>query len=170
MVKEPRRLVVPTVGVWYHVIAKKSSTVDCRAFCLCVQSDGTNPNLVHLYVRNGDDFVIQIMNSDDIKEAIWLGTNRFHLFCLHIIQEMMKAGPTWEELQNNTFFQLCFDFATQFRVFRAKDEQLAIDRTYDLVNKKLNSLLLTEKEKAQLELDHKVLINMFIASIEHHLK
>jgi hypothetical protein len=104
-----------------------------------------------------------------IVEANWMGTNRFHQFCLNKLNSILETGLSLEELQKDCLFNLYFDFATQFRIFRAKNEHNAIDRTYDVMDKKLRSELLTQEEKDSLALIHKQLLRDFKASIEYHL-
>ncbi len=167
MVKEKRRLVMPIVGEWYQFIAKRLPKVNHRAFCLCILLDETDPFGVFLYIREGDSFVMRTVDRTVIKEAIWVDTNRFHQFCLNKLQDLLKTGLTLKELQNNVAFNLYFDFATQFRVFRAKNEHFAIDRTYDVVNRMLSGSMTLEKKNLLL-LAHKELLDGFFASLENH--
>lgn len=169
MGKEPKGLVVPIVGEWYHFIAKKISGVNRRSFCLCIKLDECNPSVVFLYVRVGEELVLYTVNCEVIREANWMGTNRFHQFCLNKLNSILDTGLSLEELQKDRLFNLCFDFATQFRIFRAKSEHSAIDRSFDFMNKKLMSELLTQEEKDLLALVYKQLLRDFMASIEYHL-
>ncbi len=169
MVKVLKGLVVPIVGVWYHFIAKKKPGVNHRSFCLCIKLDECDPSVASLYVRVGEEFVLYTVSCEVIKEANWMGTNRFHQFCLNRLNNILETGLSLEELQKDCLFNLYFDFATQFRIFRAKNEHNAIDRTYDVMDKKLRSELLTQEEKDSLALIHKQLLRDFKASIEYHL-
>jgi hypothetical protein len=158
---------MPLVGVWYHYIAKNLPELDRRMFCLCVQIDAGNPSVVSLCVRIDNEMVLRKVNVKRLKVANWLRTNRFHLFCLKRLREILESGLSLEELEHHHHFQLYFDFATQYRVYRAKKEHHAIDCTYDIVAKKLKDALLTLEEKVWLKKAHEQLINDYLAFIEH---
>ena len=153
---------IPEVGSWYHLNAKLLPGANRRLFCLCIQlNEGEDASQVILYVRISDKIQIYYVKSEEIKEAIWMDTNRFHYFCLYKLQLLLKTNPSLEELENNQIFQLCFDFATQFRIYRAKNELVAIDRTYYYVEKKLKFELILQKEKERLKKIHKQLLDEY---------
>lgn len=139
-----------------------------RTYYLCTHINGNNPNKVMLYYSKNAIILNEWVNCEELKEAHWLVSNRFHKFCLWKITEILKNKPTQEELLDDQSFQLYFNLCTQFRVYRAVNEQFAIDRTYDIVNKILKDKHISQEKKEQLVKNHKKLIDEFNQSIEHH--
>lgn len=134
MVKQSSRQLVPVIGVWYHVDDEKQPGMNHRAYCLCVNvSEEEGETIVSLCYRENDCIVNKCFNSKVLRESVWLKTNEFHVFCLRKLYDMLQFHPTQNELKDNLLFQLCLDFATQFRVFRAKNVNKAIDRAYDTI-------------------------------------
>lgn len=73
-----------------------------------------------------------------------------------------------DELFDDHSFQLYFGFSTQFRVYRAGNDQRAIDQSYDIINKKLKDDKMPHEERKSLIMNHKKLIDEFNKSLEHH--
>ena len=151
-VKSRKQPVVPKIGVWYHRKEKSLYGGDHRVFYLCTQINEQNPNKVMLYYC----------------KKFWLVTNRFHQFCLLKLREILNGKPTQDELVDDHSFQLYFGFSTQFRVYRAGNDQRAIDQSYDIINKKLKDDKMPHEERKSLIMNHKKLIDEFNNSLEHH--
>lgn len=132
MVKERSQPMVPELGEWYHLNAYMLPGANHHSFCLCTELDADS---VTLHVRKHQKTEIFKAAIKEIKRAQWVVKNSFHMFCLFKLKQILKAGPSADELDKNQCFLLCFDLATQFRVYRAKTHDDAIDRAYDVVNK-----------------------------------
>jgi hypothetical protein len=132
MVRERRQLMVPELGEWYHLNAYILPKANHHLFCLCTKLDA---NSVILHVRKHQKTEIFKVAIGEIKKSQWIVKNSFHQFCLFKLKQILQACPSADELDENQCFLLCFDLATQFRVYRAKTHDDAIDRAYDVVNK-----------------------------------
>lgn len=132
MVKERSQPMVPELGEWYHLNAYMLPGANHHSFCLCTKLDADS---VTLHVRKHQKTEIFKAAIKEIKRAQWVVKNSFHMFCLFKLKQILKAGPSAEELHGNQCFQLCFNLATQFRVYRANTNNDAIDYAYDVVSK-----------------------------------
>ncbi len=168
MRKKARRQLVPVIGVWYHLKNKSLHGGDHRIYYLCTQINEQNPNEVMLYYSKNEITQSVWVSCDKLRVAYWLGTNRFHQFCLWKLTDILKNRPTPKELFDDEAFQLYFGFCTRYRVHRAANEQFAIDRTYNVISKTLNDDQISQEKKEQLVKNHKLLIDEFYQSIEHH--
>ena len=81
-VKSRKQPVVPKIGVWYHRKEKSLYGGDHRVFYLCTQINEQNPNKVMLYYCKKGIIKTVWAERDELREAFWLVTNRFHQFCL----------------------------------------------------------------------------------------
>ena len=167
-VKSRKQPVVPKIGVWYHRKEKSLYGGDHRVFYLCTQINEQNPNKVMLYYCKKGIIKTVWAERDELREAFWLVTNRFHQFCLLKLREILNGRPTQDELVDDHSCQLDFGFSTQFRVYRAGNDQRAIDQSYDIINKKLKDDKMPHEERKSLIMNHKKLIDEFNKSLEHH--
>ena len=156
---------LPEVGYWYHVNARLMPGVNFRMFCLCIQVFETECS-THAYVcyREHDAIVRNCFDCEALKKTVWIVTNSFHEFILAKLRQILASHPSLNELEDNVLFQLCLDFATQFRVYRPKDELKAIDRTYDVIDKMREDASLTQGMKDRLCKCHQLLLDEFSES------
>ncbi|MBQ6747568.1 MAG: hypothetical protein IJR07_11080 [Bacteroidaceae bacterium] len=138
MFKESSQQVAPELGEWYHLNAYMLPGANHHLFCLCTKLDADS---VILHVRKHEKTEIFKVAIGEVKKAQWIVKNSFHQFCLFKIKQILNDSPSTEELDNNLCFLLCFDLATQFRIYRAKTHNDAIDRAYDVVNKSMKDKL-----------------------------
>ena len=160
--------VTPKLGNWYHLINKNSQS-DNRIYCLCVNIHHTDEMLVSLYIhkRNRMTELCHVYR-EELKEAVWRGTNRFHKFCLQKIEEILGQEPSLDDLNDNILFKLCFESATDFRIIQAKDEFAAIDRAYFNHEKVQEDSSLSPDYRKELARVFNLLVNEY-QSLKHFL-